>query len=159
MSERHAWLRSLRSELFFHDAVGDADLFKRLSDASVSERLIEPDRAVASMHFNALKATSAQFTFKMLDQGSAHTLPLKPIADRHLVKAPAALIVWCKQNAADDLVRLDGDDMKALVFKGKAHRTAVVAQWLAENLEIKAVLYNGAVVGVELPQFSGEFSA
>ena len=27
------------------------------------------------------------------------------------------------------------------------------AQWLSENLEIKAVLYNDQVVGVELPQF------
>ncbi len=25
--------------------------------------------------------------------------------------------------------------------------------WLVENLEVKAVLYNGAVVGIELPQF------
>ena len=28
-----------------------------------------------------------------------------------------------------------------------------IAQWLVENLEVKSVLYNGSVVGIELPQF------
>jgi elongation factor P len=38
-------------------------------------------------------------------------------------------------------------------FELRANDLGDITQWLVESLEVKSVLYNGAVVGIEVPQF------
>ena len=64
-------------------------------------------------------------------------------ASQYLYSAPdgSDTIYYFMDMANYDQFELRGEDL------GDTH------QWLTENLEVTAVLYNGVVVGVELPQF------
>ena len=90
---------------------------------------------------NVLTGQVSDRTFKSGEKFVEPDLQMRP--SQYLYSEPDGddTIYHFMDSANYEQFELRGDDL------------ADDARWLAENLEVKAVLYNEAVVGIELPQF------
>ncbi|MEE2787545.1 MAG: elongation factor P [Myxococcota bacterium] len=90
---------------------------------------------------NVLTGQVSDRSFKSGEKFQEPDLEMR--SSQYLYSAPegADTVYYFMDNSSYDQFELRKDDLDD------------TDKWLTENLEVKAVLYNGKVVGVELPQF------
>ncbi len=85
------------------------------------------------MESHRLHAEGANCVLKKVDQFGADTRALRRWIDSHLKEPAESLALLMKEHASDDSSRSEGDEVKALVLKGKEDGFTRKSEWRAKD--------------------------